>query len=101
MIFGMEGSLKKEEVKSVVRLGSDSIKWSLFGDDVLPLWVADTDFRSPKAVIEALQKRVGHGVFGYPVDPPELGELVAARMAERYGWKVTPKDMLFVPGVVP
>jgi len=97
----MEGSLNKEEVKSVVRLGSDSIKWSLFGDDVLPLWVADTDFRSPNAVIEALQKRVEHGVLGYPIDPPELGELVAARMAERYGWKVTPKDMLFVPGVVP
>jgi len=93
--------LNKEEVKSVVRLGSDSIKWSLFGDDVLPLWVADTDFRSPNAVIEALQKRVEHGVLGYPIDPPELGELVAARMAERYGWKVTPKDMLFVPGVVP
>lgn len=93
--------MNSDEVKSVVRLGSDSIKWSLFGDDVLPLWVADTDFRSPMAVIDALQKRVNHGVFGYPVDPPELGELVAARMDERYGWKVTPKDMLFIPGVVP
>lgn len=84
-----------------MRLGTDSVKWGLYGKDVLPLWVADTDFQSPVAVIEALQARVAHGVFGYPMHPPELRELVAARMLERYNWKISPKDMIFIPGVVP
>lgn len=91
----------KEEIIPIDRRGTDSVKWKRYGDDVLPLWVADTDFRSPAAVIEALQQRVDHGVFGYPCDPPELGELVAARMLERYHWKVSPSDMFFIPGVVP
>ncbi|MRR29512.1 aminotransferase class I/II-fold pyridoxal phosphate-dependent enzyme, partial [bacterium] len=93
--------LTREILSTPVRLGTDSVKWGLFGDDVLPLWVADTDFQSPKAVIEALQERVAHGVFGYPLHPAELRELVAARMLERYNWKISPKDMIFIPGVVP
>ncbi len=93
--------MKRESLSTPVRLGTDSVKWGLFGDDVLPMWVADTDFRSPTAVIEALQERVAHGVFGYPLHPAELRELVAARMLERYEWKISPKDMIFIPGVVP
>lgn len=93
--------MKRESLTTPVRLGTDSVKWGLFGEDVLPLWVADTDFQSPAAVIEALQERVAHGVFGYPLYPPELRELVAARMLSRYNWKISPKDMIFIPGVVP
>ena len=89
-----------DKIIEVERRGSDSVKWELYGDDVLPLWVADTDFRSPEAVIDALHKRVEHGVFGYPLDPPELGELVSERMQTLYGWRVSAKDMLFLPGVV-
>lgn len=93
--------MKRESILTVSRRGTDSVKWGLFGEDVLPLWVADTDFQSPVAVIEALQERVAHGVFGYPLHPTELRELVAARMLERYNWKISPKDMIFIPGVVP
>lgn len=93
--------MKRESISTVNRLGTDSVKWGLFGEDVLPLWVADTDFQSPVAVIEALQERVAHGVFGYPLHPQELRELVVARMMERYNWKISPKDMIFIPGVVP
>lgn len=85
----------------VERRGSDSVKWGQYGKDVLPLWVADTDFVSPQEVIQALRQRVEHGVFGYPMDPPELGELVAECMMKRYKWKVSPQDMMFIPGVVP
>jgi len=58
------------------RTRTDSVKLeslkSLFGqDDLIPLWVADTDFKSPPAIIEALHRRVEHGVFGYTV-PPEI-----------------------------
>jgi cystathionine beta-lyase len=92
---------KMESIRSIDRRGTDSVKWGLYGEDVLPMWVADTDFNSPAAVIEALQKRVEHGVFGYPLNPPELADLVVERMQQRYGWQIGPKDMLFVPGVVP
>ena len=48
------------------RRSSDSVKWNYFAPDVLPLWVADMDFVSPQPVIEALEKRVREGIFGYP-----------------------------------
>jgi cysteine-S-conjugate beta-lyase len=99
--MGSEAFLKTELITTTARHGTDSVKWGLYGDDVLPLWVADTDFQSPVAVIEALQERVTQGVFGYPLHPPELSELVAARMLARYNWKISSKDMIFIPGVVP
>jgi cysteine-S-conjugate beta-lyase len=82
------------------RFTSDSVKWHRFDADVLPMWVADMDFRGPEAVMQALQQRVTHGVFGYPMDPKELREVVVQRMAERYGWKISIDDLVFVPGVV-
>lgn len=51
------------------RRNTESIKWRLFPEDVLPLWVADMDFRSPSAVIDALHQRVDHGIFGYGAPP--------------------------------
>ncbi len=93
--------MTQPSIISIDRHGSDSVKWGVYGDDVLPLWVADTDFLAPESVIRALRERVDHGVFGYPLDPPELAEIVSVRMAQRYGWTVDVEDMLFVPGVVP
>lgn len=83
------------------RYHSDSLKWRKYGDrDVLPLWVADTDFRSPPAVIEALHARVEHGVFGYGSEPEELIDIVIERMATRYHWQIEPDWLVFLPGVV-
>lgn len=82
------------------RRDSDCIKWNFYDEDVLPLWVADMDFISPEPVIRALQERVAQGVFGYGKDPQELREIIVARMAERYGWKVSPEALVFTPGVV-
>ncbi len=84
----------------VDRRGSDSHKWRRYDPDVLPLWVADMDFRAPPAVVQALQERVAHGVFGYPCDPTELREAITARLAERYAWEVAPEALVFVPGVI-
>ncbi len=78
----------------------ESAKWHRYGDDVLPLWVADMDFRSPAPVIKALRERVDHGVFGYGRIPRELRELIADRMDRLYGWRITPDEVLFLPGVV-
>ena len=82
------------------RRGTDSIKWNLFEPDVLPLWVADMDFPAPPAVIDALRDRVEHGIFGYPQEPPELRAVIVDWIAQRYGWKVTPEAIVFVPNVV-
>lgn len=83
------------------RRHSDSLKWAKYGDrDILPLWVADSDFQSPACVIEALQQRVAHGVFGYGSTPSELIGLVVERMATRYDWRIQPEWVLLLPGVV-
>ena len=83
------------------RAGTHSSRWEKYkGRDVIPLWVADTDFRAPPAVIEALRRRVEHGIFGYTMPPPELRELITARMSALYGWKVAPEWIVFLPGVV-
>ena len=83
------------------RRSTESVKWGVYEEDVLPMWVADMDFVSPPAVIEALQKRVAHGVFGYPMVTREMQEIVVKRMAERYNWLIEESDLIFVPGVVP
>src|ERR671925_9794 len=82
------------------RRASDSNKWRKYPADVLPLWVADMDFASPPAVVQALRARVEHGFFGYLVEKPELQEVVAERMAKRYGWRVSPEAVMPLPGVI-
>ena len=82
------------------RCDSDSAKWRHYDDDVLPLWVADMDFAAPAAVVQALQDRVSHGVFGYCSPPGELREAVQERLARLYGWQVETDDILFLSGVV-
>jgi len=83
----------------IERRGSDSVKWGRYDEDVLPLWVADMDFRSPEPVLRALRERVEHGVFGYGMEPPELRRVVVERLQRLYGWSVSPEALLFLPGV--
>ncbi|MBN1660343.1 MAG: pyridoxal phosphate-dependent aminotransferase [Anaerolineae bacterium] len=82
------------------RLATESAKWHAYGEDVLPLWVADMDFCAPPAVIEALQARVAHGVFGYPTELPELRPVLLDWMERYYHWRPAPEAIVFVPGVV-
>jgi cystathionine beta-lyase len=82
------------------RRQSDSSKWNKYDEELLPMWVADMDFRSPEPVIEALRERVDHGIFGYAELPEGLKESVVAWLDQRHGWKVTPEDVVLVPGVV-
>ncbi|WP_192035520.1 PatB family C-S lyase [Halomonas sp. YLGW01] len=78
-----------------------SQKWHRHDDDVLPLWVADMDFRSPPAVIEALEARIAHGVFGYGEVPDSLREALCAWSGEHYDWAIAPEWQHWLPGVVP
>ena len=87
--------------RTVDRTGSGSLKWDKYdGRDILPLWVADTDFRSPPAVVEALKSRADHGVFGYGDAPPALTEAVLATCADDWDWKVDPSWLVWLPGLV-
>lgn len=83
------------------RRGTSSEKWDKYqGCDILPLWVADMDFRSPEAVITALQKRVAHGIFGYTDPPAELVEVVCSMLKDLYDWAVEPDWLVWLPGLV-
>ena len=78
-----------------------SAKWDKYKDrDVIPLWIADMDFRSPTAIIEALRKRVDHGVFGYgTIAPDDLLDGIVARLQAAYGWTIKPEWIVCMPGV--
>ncbi len=81
------------------RRHSDSVKWN-FPDDMLPMWVADADFLAPPAVLDALHRRVAHGVLGYHRESPTLRSTVVNWVAERYGWEIDPDWLIFPPDVM-
>src|SRR5690349_12558223 len=75
-------------------------KWNLYTEDVLPMWVADMDFRVAPAISLALRQVVDHGIFGYTKPPAALAEAICARLSKRYAWAVTPEQIVYYPGVV-
>jgi cystathionine beta-lyase len=84
------------------RSGSWSTRWERHaGRDVIPLWVADTDFRAAPEILQALAERVDHGVFGYSTPPQELRAAIAERLGRLYRWRIDPSWIVFLPGVVP
>jgi cysteine-S-conjugate beta-lyase len=86
----------------VERRGTWSTRWERYaGRDVIPLWVADSDFRAPPAVLAALAARVEHGVFGYTTPPEALRQAIVERVQQRCGWRIQPSWIVFLPGVVP
>ncbi len=82
------------------RSKTNSIKWTHYPPDVLPLWVADMDFPAPPAINEALARAVTHGVHGYETPSKKLRETVATRMDKLYGWRVNPEWVISTPGVI-
>ena len=86
---------------TVDRRSTESNKWHKYPADVLPMWVADMDFRSPEPVVRALRERVEHGCFGYGHEEPEFYEVIQDRLLKRYGWRVAREAILTLPGVIP
>jgi cystathionine beta-lyase len=82
------------------RKQSDSLKWNCNKGDVIPLWVADTDFLCPQPVINALQSRVEHGIFGYFNAFDGLTDAILQHLLQNLNWRVQPQDILLLPGVV-
>lgn len=83
------------------RRDTDSQKWQKYaGRDVLPMWVADMDFSSAPPIIDALHKRVEHGVFGYARPVKSTVDAIVDAMQQRYGWKIDPSWIVWLPGLV-
>ena len=74
-------------------------KWTWYPKDVLPMWIADMDFQSPKPIRDALHKALDHGVLGYEIPSKTLLETVAERMDRLYGWKVSAEMVVPLTGV--
>lgn len=70
-------------------------------DDVIPLWIADMDFRTAQPIIDAMIKRAEHGIFGYVSKPMSYKEAASEFQLRRHGWKLDPDTMSFAVGIVP
>ncbi len=82
------------------RRHSNSIKWTAFAEDVLPMWVADMDFCVPEPIQKALHSAVDHAVFGYEMPSQALLRSVVARMKMLYDWDIDEKSVIPVTGLV-
>ncbi len=97
----------KYDFDSVIdRRGSNSIKWDfmeklLCAQDVLPMWIADMDFKSPAPVIDALRKVVDRGIFGYSGVPQSYYDAFIGWMKNHHNWDIQKEWIVFSPGVVP
>ena len=84
-----------------VRVGTNSLKWAKYeSKDIIPLWVADMDFRSPPSVVTAAQDLSSTGSFGYGICPPTLYKTVSARCESLYGWTINENWINWLPGMV-
>lgn len=84
----------------IERRGTDSYKWRRFaGRDVIPMWVADMDFAAPPAVLEAIHRRVDHGIFGYAAPADSVIESVMAMLESTYGWRIEAEWLVWTPGL--
>ncbi len=86
--------------EAIDRRHSDSAKWNKFPEHVLPLWVADMDYRSPPCITDALSERIAHGVFGYGVPPTAFIDAAIVHCEQHYGWPLDPTWLVVLPGVV-
>ncbi|MCJ7641502.1 MAG: PatB family C-S lyase [Desulfobacterales bacterium] len=84
----------------IERRGTDGYKWKQYGDEVIPLWVADMDFVSAEPILQALHRRIDHGVFGYTRPTQELRNVIRERLKSYDQWDVKDEEVLFLPGLV-
>ena len=86
----------------IPRRGTNSYKWDSARDaDILPMWVADMDFRTAPPVVEALRKRAEHGIFGYVRVPDAYYAAVTNWFARRHDWQIEKEWIIYTTGVVP
>lgn len=95
-------NMKYDFDKITQRRGTNSYKWDSTDDkEVLPMWVADMDFPTAPCIINALKKRVEHGIFGYTRVPEEYYDAVISWFSRRHHWKPRREWFIYTSGVVP
>ena len=95
-------NMKYDFDKITPRCGTNSYKWDSTDDkEVLPMWVADMDFPTAPCIINALEKRVEHGIFGYTRVPEEYYDAVISWFSRRHHWKPRREWFIYTSGVVP
>jgi cystathionine beta-lyase len=92
--------------ETVNREGTNCIKYDLREDifgvkDVIPLWVADMDFKTPDFIVNSLQHRLNHEIYGYSLRPPEYFLSIAEWLKIRHNWLIEKEWICFCPGIVP
>ena len=86
------------------RTSTFSFKWQRYKDkDVVPLWVADSEFKCAEPIIEALKARTEHGVYGYhlPAEYEPANQAVVRWLKDKHDWHIEPEWIVWTPGVVP
>jgi cystathionine beta-lyase len=84
------------------RRSTGSIKWARYSkrQNIIPMWVADMEFRAPRPVLNALADRVEHGVIGYDAATKELDAATVSWLATRYDWEIDARWLVWIPGVM-
>lgn len=86
----------------IPRRGTNSYKWDTTKEEnVLPMWVADMDFRAAPVIVEALRRRVEHGIFGYVSVPDTYYEAIINWFDRRHAWQIEKEWIIYTTGVVP
>ena len=94
--------MKYDFDRPINRHDTNSYKWdSLDMEKVIPLWVADMDFKTAPCIIETLKKRIEHGIFGYTLVPDKYYQAAIDWFHRRHNWDFLPSDIIYTSGVVP
>jgi len=87
------------------RKGTSCVKWDfteqfLEAEDVLPMWVADMDFRTPDFIVKAIKERASHEIYGYTVRPENYYNSIIKWIGKKHTWKIDKDWIIFSPGIV-
>jgi cysteine-S-conjugate beta-lyase len=93
--------LKHDFDELIDRRGTECKKWDTYADDVIPMWIADTDFKCPQPVIDAMVKRAQHGIYGYPMNVKNFEESIVHWQKKRFGWDIDTDWVEYTPAVIP
>ena len=86
----------------IERRGTGSVKWDESPSaDVIPMWVADMDFKAAPAILEAIRKRAEHGVFGYALVENDYYDAIISWFQRRHQWTIRREEILYTTGVIP
>lgn len=97
-----ERRMKYDFDEIIERRGTGSVKWDESPSaDVIPMWVADMDFKAAPAILKAIRKRAEHGVFGYALVEDEYYDAIISWFQRRHQWTIRREEILYTTGVIP